>query len=58
MDLIQLDVTNDEQIAAVAKHVELKYGKLDVPINNAGILRVAPANSTDLPTRAARTMSY
>ncbi|THC93853.1 hypothetical protein EYZ11_006666 [Aspergillus tanneri] len=42
IDLVQLDVTDDQQIAAVARHVTDTYGKLDV--NNAGIIRVPPQN--------------
>jgi NAD(P)-dependent dehydrogenase (short-subunit alcohol dehydrogenase family) len=29
LDLVQLEVTNDDQIAAAVKHVETKYGRLD-----------------------------
>jgi NAD(P)-dependent dehydrogenase (short-subunit alcohol dehydrogenase family) len=29
LDLIQLDVTNDDHIAAAVEHVQQKYGKLD-----------------------------
>ncbi|KAI1170251.1 short chain dehydrogenase/reductase family protein [Nemania sp. FL0916] len=41
VDIVQLEVTNDEQIAAVVQHVEKTYGRLDVLVNNAGILRGA-----------------
>jgi enoyl-[acyl-carrier-protein] reductase (NADH) len=27
--MVQLDVTNDDQIAAAVKHVEAQYGRLD-----------------------------
>ncbi|OCL02960.1 NAD(P)-binding protein [Glonium stellatum] len=47
-EVIELDVTNDEHIAAAAKHVESKYGKLDVLINNAGVL--IRTQDADLPT--------
>ncbi|KAB8228278.1 SDR family oxidoreductase [Aspergillus alliaceus] len=40
VDLVELDVTNDDQIAATVKHVETKYGRLDVLINNAGFVRL------------------
>lgn len=29
LDLVQLEVTNDDQIVAAVKHVETKYGRLD-----------------------------
>ncbi|KAK2813771.1 hypothetical protein FQN50_000169 [Emmonsiellopsis sp. PD_5] len=45
IDVVQLDVTNDEQIIEAVKFVEEKYGKLDVLINNAGILKMAPDQS-------------
>ncbi|KAE8151105.1 short chain dehydrogenase/reductase family protein [Aspergillus avenaceus] len=38
IDLVQLEVTNDDQITAAVHHVTTTYGKLDVLINNAGIL--------------------
>ncbi|KAL4912959.1 short chain dehydrogenase/reductase family protein [Aspergillus aurantiobrunneus] len=38
VDLVQLDVTNDQQITAVVEHVVNAYGRLDVLINNAGII--------------------
>ncbi|RPD63786.1 short chain dehydrogenase/reductase family protein [Lentinus tigrinus ALCF2SS1-7] len=47
VDLLQLEVTDDDQIAAAAKYVEKTYGRLDVLINNAGIPRVLPED--DLP---------
>ncbi|KAI0535568.1 NAD(P)-binding protein [Xylaria digitata] len=42
VDVIQLDVLKDEEIRSAALYVERKYGKLDVLINNSGILRVPP----------------
>ncbi|KAF4635520.1 hypothetical protein G7Y89_g2576 [Cudoniella acicularis] len=35
---VQLDLTSDESIAAVVALIENKYGRLDVLVNNAGIL--------------------
>lgn len=34
---ISLDVTRDESIAAAAKDIETRFGRLDVLVNNAGI---------------------
>ncbi|TFK87094.1 short chain dehydrogenase/reductase family protein [Polyporus arcularius HHB13444] len=42
VDLLQLEVTDDDQIAAAAKYVQETYGRLDVLINNAGIARMLP----------------
>ncbi|KAI1424835.1 NAD(P)-binding protein [Xylaria sp. FL1777] len=41
-DVVQLDVTKDEEIISAASYVEKKYGRLDVLINNSGIIRVPP----------------
>ncbi|KAL9124413.1 MAG: hypothetical protein Q9217_006255 [Psora testacea] len=38
IEVLQLDVTNDDHITAAVQHVETKYGRLDVLINNAGIV--------------------
>ena len=35
---VQLDLTSDESIASSVKYVESSYGRLDVLVNNAGIL--------------------
>ncbi|KAI0741611.1 short chain dehydrogenase/reductase family protein [Daedaleopsis nitida] len=47
LDLLQLEVTNDEHIAAAVQYVQRTYGRLDVLINNAGILR-NPRDDDDL----------
>jgi NAD(P)-dependent dehydrogenase (short-subunit alcohol dehydrogenase family) len=36
---VKLDVTNEHEIAAVAKMIAEKFGKLDVLVNNAGVNR-------------------
>jgi NAD(P)-dependent dehydrogenase (short-subunit alcohol dehydrogenase family) len=36
--LIQLDVTDQESITAAAEFVEKQHGRLDILINNAGII--------------------
>lgn len=41
VDFLQLDVTDSKSIEGLAKHVEKKYGQLDVLINNAGIFSKA-----------------
>jgi NAD(P)-dependent dehydrogenase (short-subunit alcohol dehydrogenase family) len=38
VDFVQLDVTSDESVVAAASVVAERYGKLDVLINNAGIV--------------------
>ncbi|KAI8632437.1 short chain dehydrogenase/reductase family protein [Xylariaceae sp. FL1651] len=42
VDVIQLDVTKNDEISAAAAYVDEKYGRLDVLINNAGIIRYPP----------------
>ncbi len=34
----QLDVTDPSRIAAIARHIESEYGRVDVLVNNAGVL--------------------
>jgi NAD(P)-dependent dehydrogenase (short-subunit alcohol dehydrogenase family) len=34
----QLDVTDQSSIAAIARHIESEYGRVDVLVNNAGVL--------------------
>jgi len=47
---VQLEVTNEAEIDALVQHIDATYGKLDVLINNAGIMHSADAsagNSTE-----------
>lgn len=37
-EFVQLDVSNSESIESAQKWVKEKYGRLDILINNAGIL--------------------
>lgn len=38
------DVTNKEQLAEIANDVASKYGKIDVIINNAGLMAISPVS--------------
>jgi NAD(P)-dependent dehydrogenase (short-subunit alcohol dehydrogenase family) len=40
---VQLDVTSDESVAALAKELDRRHGRLDVLVNNAGVLVSRPA---------------
>jgi NAD(P)-dependent dehydrogenase (short-subunit alcohol dehydrogenase family) len=46
---IVLDVTDDDSIAAAARWTENKFGKLDVLVNNAGIMPNEKAKASELP---------
>lgn len=39
VEAVQLDVTNDADIATLASHIEQTYGRLDILVNNAGIMQ-------------------
>ena len=39
VEAVQLEVTNDTDIQNLAKHIEDTYGRLDILINNAGIIK-------------------
>lgn len=42
LSFVQLDVTNDDSIAAAAKQIESEFGRVDVLVNNAGIIKFGP----------------
>jgi NAD(P)-dependent dehydrogenase (short-subunit alcohol dehydrogenase family) len=44
---VRLDVTNPEDIAGLARHLETTFGHLDVLVNNAGIALEWDGNPTD-----------
>ncbi|KUI68525.1 3-keto-steroid reductase [Cytospora mali] len=54
ISVLQIDVTEKSSIEAAKQHIEQQYGKLDILINNAGILVHQP----DLDTLTALRMSF
>jgi NAD(P)-dependent dehydrogenase (short-subunit alcohol dehydrogenase family) len=48
MDAIQLDVTDNDSVIAAAAYIKLQYGKLDVLVNNAGVLDFAESQKISL----------
>lgn len=54
VELIVLDVTDDSSVAAAAKTIKGKYGKLDILVNNAGIA-VWPQDALQLDVKAFQT---
>ncbi|KAF2182941.1 NAD(P)-binding protein [Zopfia rhizophila CBS 207.26] len=42
LSLLDLDVSRDDSIAAAARKVESDFGRLDVLVNNAGIMKEEP----------------
>lgn len=52
--LLAIDVTNDESVLAAAAHVQADDGKLDVLINNAGIIGGNPTAPSQEPISAIR----
>ncbi|MFE0023586.1 SDR family oxidoreductase [Amycolatopsis sp. NPDC059021] len=49
---VRLDVTDDSSVQAAAAHIDREYGRLDVLVNNAGMLIRKPA--TDVTGEDAR----
>lgn len=38
VEIVQLEVTNEAEVDALVEHIDSTYGKLDVLVNNAGIM--------------------
>lgn len=53
---IEIDVTNSDSILAAKKTVENEQGKLDILINNAGILGTNPQQASDTPIADIQTV--
>lgn len=54
-EFLQLDVTDPDSVAAAAKEVEDRYGRLDILVNNAGIaLADGDWNTSELTLATAR----
>ena len=49
---VKCDVTNNDDIVAMVKACEEKYGRIDILVNNAGVGDVAPA--TEMPAETWR----
>ncbi|KAM7211852.1 hypothetical protein V8F06_012764 [Rhypophila decipiens] len=45
ISVVQLDVSDEKSIHSAKEHIESTYGKLDVLINNAGIVVTRPCNT-------------
>lgn len=47
VDVLHLDVTDDDSIAAAVRDIDARHGRLDVLVNNAGVTGIAsPGNIT------------
>jgi hypothetical protein len=53
VEVLPIDVTSEESVAAAAKEVEQRYGRLDVLVNNAGVVgnRMAALDTGAEPVR-------
>ena len=45
---IHTDVSNEDQVKALAANVKCKYGRIDILVNNAGINKLVPAEEMPL----------
>jgi NAD(P)-dependent dehydrogenase (short-subunit alcohol dehydrogenase family) len=52
-DFLDLDVTDESTISRACDHIEERYGRLDILINNAGVLPEAVADSPVVPLQLA-----
>lgn len=57
VEVLQLDVTNDEQIAAAVKYVEDAYGRLDGQLNSNDLLN-RPANNISIQCSSTMRASF
>ncbi|KAJ4263333.1 hypothetical protein NW762_006151 [Fusarium torreyae] len=55
ISILQLDVTDRESILAVSDELKKLYGKLDVLVNNAGILIIEPMDRLELLRKTFET---
>lgn len=47
VEFVQLEVTNEAEVDALVQHIDTTYGKLDVLVNNAGIMHKAEATGAN-----------
>ena len=55
---IEIDVTSEKSIAAAAAQVGKDFGKLDILINNAGVLQYGPDGAASTTTMAALRSTF
>jgi NAD(P)-dependent dehydrogenase (short-subunit alcohol dehydrogenase family) len=48
-DALELDVTDEETITAAREDIDARHGRLDIFINNAGVLPEASADQATVP---------
>jgi NAD(P)-dependent dehydrogenase (short-subunit alcohol dehydrogenase family) len=52
-DFLELDVTDQDKIAAAYSNIERRHGRLDILVNNAGVLPEASADRAVVPLQLA-----